>query len=199
MRKRLAFITLLLLTLTGVGFSLADDDSNEPAKLVSPDLADTPFSVMMKVITHKRCMNCHPAGDKPRQGADSHLHNFNVQRGADGHGIAALQCSTCHQSENNDFSGVPGAPHWHLAPRSMAWEGMSRTEIARSILNPENNGGKTLEETVKHMTEDDLVLWAFEPGVDDEGKPREKPPVSKADFIDAVKAWAAAGAVIPEE
>jgi len=199
MRKRLAFITLLLLTLTGAGFSLADDRSDEPASQQNRDQADTPFSVMMKVITHKRCMNCHPAGDQPRQGADSHLHNFNVQRGADGHGIAALQCSTCHQPENNDFSGVPGAPHWHLAPRSMAWEGMSRTEIARSILNPENNGGKTLEETVKHMTEDDLVLWAFEPGVDDEGNLREKPPVSEEDFIAAVKAWAAAGAVIPEE
>jgi hypothetical protein len=81
----------------------------------------------------------------------------------------------------------------------MAWEGLSRTEIARSMLNPENNGGKTLEETVKHMTEDELVLWAFEPGVDDEGIPRETPPVSKEAFISAVKAWAAAGAVIPED
>ncbi len=196
MGKRFAFTILLLLTLTGVGVSLAD---HQEAEVRSLELADAPFDIMMKVVMHKRCMNCHPAGDRPRQGADSHVHNFNVQRGADGHGIGALQCSTCHQSENNDFAGVPGAPHWHLAPSSMAWEGLSRTEIARSMLNPENNGGKTLEETVKHMTEDELVLWAFEPGVDDEGIPRETPPVSKEAFISAVKAWAAAGAVIPED
>lgn len=158
----------------------------------------TPFETMMDVVTHKRCMNCHPSGDKPRQGEDSHLHNFNVQRGPDNHGVAALQCSTCHQRANNDYSGVPGAPHWGLAPKSMAWEGLSRPEIARLMLDPTRNGGKSLDEIVKHMTEDELVLWAFEPGVDNEGKPREKPPVSEAEFIAAVKAWADGGAVIPE-
>lgn len=165
----------------------------------STDAADDPFTVMMQVIAHKRCVNCHPSGDRPRQGADSHLHNFNVQRGPDNHGMPGLNCSTCHQSENNDYSGVPGAPHWGLAPLSMAWEGLSRTEIARSMLNLENNGRRSLEEIVKHLTEDELVLWAFEPGVDNEGVPREKPPVSEEAYIAAVKAWAEAGAVIPEE
>lgn len=158
-----------------------------------------PFDTMMDVLTHKRCMNCHPAGDRPRQGEDSHLHNFNVQRGPDDHGVAALQCSSCHQSANNNYAGVPGAPHWALAPKTMAWEGLNRAELARAILDPEKNGGKSLEEIVTHMTEDELVLWAFEPGVDDEGKPREKPPVSEADFKAAVKAWAAAGAVVPDD
>lgn len=158
-----------------------------------------PFETMMDVLTHQRCMNCHPSGDKPRQGEDSHLHNFNVQRGPENHGVTAVQCSTCHQAENNDFSGVPGAPHWGLAPKTMAWEGLSRTEIANVILDPEKNGGRSLEEIVKHMTEDELVLWAFKPGVDNEGNPREKPPVSEADFKAAVKAWADAGAVVPED
>ncbi|TXF88439.1 hypothetical protein FUA23_14990 [Neolewinella aurantiaca] len=158
-----------------------------------------PFDTMMDVVTHKRCMNCHPSGNKPRQGEDSHLHYFNVQRGPDDHGVAAVQCGTCHQSKNNDYSGVPGAPHWGLAPLSMAWEGLSRAEIARVILDPEKNGGKNLEEIVKHMTEDELVLWAFEPGVDNEGIAREKPPVSEADFKAAVKAWAANGAPIPND
>jgi len=44
-----------------------------------------------------------------------------------------------------------------------------------------------------------LVLWAFNPGVDQEGNPREKPPVSEEDFIAAVKTWMDAGAPIPEE
>jgi hypothetical protein len=81
----------------------------------------------------------------------------------------------------------------------MAWEGLSRSEIARSMLKPENNGGRTLDDIVKHLTEDKLVLWAFDPGVDQEGIQRSVPPVSKADYIVAVKAWADAGAIIPTE
>ncbi|MEM7104691.1 MAG: hypothetical protein AAF502_16260 [Bacteroidota bacterium] len=159
---------------------------------------DTPFDKMMAVLTHKRCVNCHPAGDRPRQGEDSHYHNFNVMRGADNHGLAALRCESCHQHENNNFSGVPGAPEWSLAPIEMAWEGLTRVEIARSMLDPEINGGRTLEETVKHLTEHELVLWAWDPGVDAAGNPREKPPVPKDEYILAVKEWAANGAIIPE-
>lgn len=161
--------------------------------------ADTPFDKMMAVLTHKRCVNCHPAGDRPHQGEDSHVHNFGVLRGADNHGIAALRCETCHQSENNNYSGVPGAKEWSLAPKEMYWEGLSRVEIARSMLDPTINGGRSLEEVVEHLTEHELVLWAWEPGVDANGVPREKPPVSKEEYIKAVKEWAEAGAVIPAE
>ena len=160
---------------------------------------DTPFDKMMAVLTHKRCVNCHPAGDRPHQGEDSHVHNFGVQRGTDNHGVAALRCESCHGPENNDLSGVPGAPEWSLAPLSMAWEGLSRVEIAKSMLNRQNNGNRSLEEIVEHLTEHELVLWAWEPGVNSEGEPRELPPVSKEDYIRAVKEWAEAGAVIPEE
>lgn len=156
------------------------------------------FDAMMSVIMHPRCMNCHPSDDRPRQGMEGRIHYFGVQRGADGHGVPALKCGTCHQKENNDFSGVPGAPHWHLAPRSMGWMGLSRGEVARAILDPAKNGGRTLEETVTHLTEDELVLWAWEPGVNHAGIPREKPPISKQEWIDAVKTWAANGAPIPE-
>ena len=161
--------------------------------------ARTPFDEMMDVVMHQRCMNCHPDGDRPRQGDDSHLHRFEVQRGEDGHGVAALSCGTCHQEANNLSSGVPGAPHWHLAPRSMGWEGKNRTEVARAMLDRSKNGGRSLAEIERHLTEDALVLWVFDPGVDNEGVPREKPPVSKEAYIAAVKAWAAAGAPIPEE
>ncbi|MEM1358567.1 MAG: hypothetical protein AAGF89_10220 [Bacteroidota bacterium] len=174
-------------------------DSDEMEEDASPLSAPDPFTTMMKVLTHKRCVNCHPSGDRPRQGEDSHYHNFGVLRGPDNHGVEGLTCSTCHQSENNDYSGVPGAPEWSLAPIEMQWEGLSRVEIARSMLNPEINGGRSLEETVKHLTEHELVLWAWEPGVDDEGNPRELPPVPLEEYIKAVKDWAANGAVIPEQ
>lgn len=180
----------------------ADPNPREESDLKIPESFtnnDTPFDQMMAVLTHKRCINCHPSGDQPLQGEDSHLHNFEVQRGPDNHGVAALKCESCHGSENNEFSGVPGAPEWSLAPKKMAWEGLSRIEIAKSMLNPANNGGRSLAEVVKHLTEHELVLWAWEPGIDAAGEPREKPPVSKEDYIKAVKEWAANGALIPEK
>lgn len=201
MKKTLFLLLTLFLCYVGLSFDLKDVPSAEdppPASSEEIILSD-PFDVMMDVISHKRCINCHPSGDRPRQGEDSHLHYFNVQRGTDGHGMPAAQCSTCHQAENNDFSGVPGAPHWHLAPRSMAWEGLSRGEIAQAMLDRTKNGDRSIEDIEKHLTEDPLVLWVFNPGINNEGVPREKPPVSKEDYIKAVKEWIAAGAVIPAD
>ncbi len=170
----------------------------EIEKQPSTETSAAAFDQMMEVVAHKRCVNCHPSGDQPNQGEDSHVHRFGVQRGDDGHGVAALSCHTCHQDENNNFSGVPGAPHWHLAPRSMGWEGLSKTEIARAMLDRTKNGGRSLEDIRNHLTKDALVLWVFDPGVNNEGVPREKPPVSKEDYIAAVNAWVDAGAPIPE-
>lgn len=188
-------------------FSFASFNSAKitaPPISLEPDVtmesqSPTPFDKMMMALTHKRCVNCHPAGDRPLQGEDSHIHNFDVQRGMDDHGVVALRCESCHQPENNDLSGVPGAPDWALAPLSMAWEGLSRVEIARSMLDRSKNGNRSLDEVVKHLTEHELVLWAWEPGVDASGKAREIPPVSKEEYISAVKEWAASGAVIPEQ
>jgi len=157
------------------------------------------FDKMMEVIMHKRCVNCHPAGDMPRQGEDSHLHYFGVQRGEDGQGLAGYACGSCHHEENNNYAGVPGAPHWGLAPASMAWEGKSKIEIATQMMDPTRNGGKNTQQILKHLTEDELVLWAWDPGVNDEGQPREKPPLSKEDWIATVKEWIRNGAIIPSE
>jgi len=193
-------IAMLLVGSLVLGFADATEKSLSSSADEASDLSpEEAFDKVMAVLTHKRCVNCHPSGDRPRQGEDMHLHNFNVQRGPDNHGVAALKCGTCHQNENNNISGVPGAPEWSLAPIEMKWEGLSRVEIARSILNPEINGNRTLEETVKHLTEHELVLWAWEPGVDANGVPREKPPVPLEEYIAAVKEWAAAGAPIPAE
>lgn len=201
MKKQQLIFTFLAFLIVSITLLMANANNPEPAEASVPSTAtaDDPFTTMMKVLTHKRCINCHPAGDRPHQGEDSHVHNFDVQRGVDNHGIAALRCETCHQPENNNYSGVPGAPEWSLAPIEMQWEGLSRVEIAKSMLNPKNNGGRNLDEVVKHLTEHELVLWAWEPGVDSEGNPRELPPVPKDEYIKAVKEWAAAGAVIPEE
>jgi hypothetical protein len=186
-----------------LGFAYLDPGKPSPKTDAPPppssQNAEEAFDKMMQVLTHKRCINCHPSDNRPRQGEDSHLHYFGVSRGTDNHGAPALRCNTCHQPENNPLSGVPGAPEWSLAPLSMAWQGLSRVEIARSMLNPENNGGRTPEEVMHHLTEHELVLWAWDPGVNADGIPREKPPVPKDEYIEAVKAWFEAGAKIPEE
>ena len=176
-------------------FSPTGSDSAETA------LSDTSaFDKVMQVLTHQRCVNCHPAGDKPRKGDDSHTTRaLGVSRGEDGHGLEGIACSTCHTDENNDFSGVPGAPHWALAPAGMAWEGKSRVEIATQMMDPKRNGGRSHEEILEHLTEHELVLWAWDPGVDAEGIPREKPPVPKDEYIAAVKEWIHGGAIIPEQ
>lgn len=199
--KRLLWMVFGVTLIFTFSFALSPDPPHIDTEYATANDYDASeaFDKMMQVLTHKRCVNCHPSGDRPRQGEDSHYHNFNVIRGADNHGVAALRCESCHQPENNDFSGVPGAPEWSLAPIEMKWEGLSRVEIAKSMLNPDNNGGRNLDEIVKHLTEHELVLWAWEPGIDASGNPREKPPVSKEEYIKAVKDWAAAGAPIPEE
>ncbi len=168
-------------------------------RALSDDSVDPNFDKMMQVLTHQRCKNCHPSDGIPKQGEDSHPHYFGLVRGKDNHGFEATKCSTCHQNENNAFSGVPGAPEWSLAPHSMRWEGLSRTEIAKSILDPKRNGDRNHDQIMHHLTEHALVLWAWDPGVDANGEPREPPPVPKDEYITAVKKWFNDGAKIPDE
>ena len=192
----LGIISILSLGLASMGdFSSVADNTRETVDVVDDD----PFSKVMQVLTHKRCVNCHPSGDIPRQGEDSHLHNFDIVRGPDGHGLEGYTCNTCHQDQNNDYSGVPGAPDWALAPIEMAWEGKTRVEIATQMMDPARNGGMNHEEILEHLTEHELVLWAWNPGVDAEGSPREVPPVSKDEYIAAVREWIEGGAIIPSE
>lgn len=162
-------------------------------------VADTAYHTMMQVLTHERCLNCHPNDNVPKQGDENHPHYFGMSGGEEDKGFAATKCATCHQEENNIYSGVPGAPHWALAPKSMAWEGRTAAEIAANMLDTSKNGNRSHEDLIHHLTEDELVLWAFNPGVDHEGQPRTKPPVSEAEYKAAVKAWFANGAIIPEE
>ncbi len=199
MKRSASKYILLSCLILGVSLGLTSFEGEDTIPKVELSLDQSSFDKVMRVITHKRCMNCHPSGNTPRQGEDSHLHHLGVQRGVDGNGLAGYTCNTCHQAENNNFAGVPGAPHWALAPNSMAWEGKSRVEIAKQIMDPARNGGRSTDDILKHLTEDELVLWAWEPGVNGEGEARELPPIGKEEWIAAVKDWIANGALIPEE
>lgn len=153
-----------------------------------------PFDTIMSVLTHPRCSNCHPVADRPRQRDEQIIHLFNVTRGEDNHGGPVQTCETCHHEENNPYSLVPGAPHWGLAPKSMGWYGLTDAEIAEALLNPTKNGDRTFEDLLHHMSEDPLVLWAWEPG-----NGRTPPPVSHEEFVQALEEWFDAGAPIPVE
>lgn len=144
---------------------------------------------ILEVLTSPRCLNCHPTDDRPRQGDEGRIHGFNVVRGAADRGWEAQRCATCHRDENNAYAGVPGAPHWALAPSSMGWLGLSGTEILRRLVDRELNGNRSREELVEHMSHDALVLWAWEPG-----NGRQPPPVPLDKFRDALAVWLTAEA-----
>ena len=154
------------------------------------------FLDVYKVLTHPRCMNCHPSGDAPLQGDDSHPHMQNVKRGEDGKGKYALKCANCHQDTNLPGENLPpGNPNWHLPKRDMplVFQGKSPRELADQLKDPKRNGGKTLEQLVEHVTHDKLVLWGWEPG---DG--RTKPPLSHDEFAGKFREWVEKGAASPE-
>lgn len=151
------------------------------------------FTEAGKVLQHPRCVNCHPAGDRPLQGEDGRLHLPAVQRGDGGIGVEGLRCTACHQAANYDPAGVPGHPEWHLAPIEMAWEGKSLAEICEQIKDPARNGGKSMAALVEHAAHDSLVGWGWAPG---EG--REPAPGTQAVFGALMAAWVDTGAVCPQ-
>jgi len=125
------------------------------------------FQEAGKVITSARCMNCHPAGERPTQTDKMTPHQPLVVRGEAGMGaVGGLACTTCHHETNFDPAGVPGNPKWSLAPAEMAWQGKTLGQICVQIKDKERNGGKDMAALVKHMTEDELVGWA---GIPEQG------------------------------
>jgi hypothetical protein len=150
------------------------------------------FIEASKVLTHQRCVNCHPAGDRPRQGDASRLHQPPVERGADGFGLPAMRCPICHQQTNFEPAGVPGDPVWHLAPHEMAWEGKTPEQICAQIKDPARNGGRSLDDIVHHVGTDHLVGWAWAPGGD-----RRPAPGTQMQAGALLDAWVKTGAVCP--
>lgn len=151
------------------------------------------FEEAGKVILHPRCVNCHPATDRPLQGDEAQLHVPAVQRGEGGLGVAGLRCTTCHGAANYDPAGVPGHPEWHLAPIEMAWEGRTLAQICEQIKDPRRNGGKSMQQMIDHMANDSLVGWGWTPGAG-----RAPVPGDQASFGALFQAWAESGAHCPQ-
>src|SRR5499427_7677374 len=199
MRRPLVVAVVALLTSMLSAYAVAEGQSNG---LAAPErfdsISDTAarsaaiFTELGKVLTHPRCTNCHPAGDRPRQGDARRLHQPPVWRGADGFGLPAMRCPICHLQANFDPAGVPGNPIWHLAPHEMGWEGKTLGEICAQIKDPARNGNRTLASLIEHIGEDHLVGWAWAPGYG-----RQSAPGTQKQAGALVEAWVKNGAECP--
>ncbi|MCG7855858.1 hypothetical protein MD537_02715 [Flavihumibacter sediminis] len=152
------------------------------------------FRDVYKVLISPRCMNCHPSGDVPLQGDDSHLHTMLPQRGKDGKGINAMKCGNCHQATPMEgLNQPPGHPDWHLPPADMkmVFEGKTAGQLAKQLVNPKTNGGKTIKQLIEHA-DDGLVKIGW-----DMGEGRTPPPISHAEFKKAWITWIEKGAYAP--
>lgn len=153
------------------------------------------FESIVTVLRNPRCLNCHSTGDFPRQGDDGHPHAMEVRRGPDGKGLTAEKCSTCHQDHNLGEEHLPpGAPNWHLPPADMPmiWQGLTDRQICEQLKDPTRNGHRSLDQIRRHMGEDKLVAWGWNPG------PGRAPvPMPKDEFVAKVNAWISGGATCP--
>jgi len=166
-----------------------------PAASIRESAGVIAFETVRQVLQHPRCQNCHPLGDSPLQFEAGTPHAQFVTRGPDGKGVPGMHCSACHGAANPPASygphAPPGAPNWHLPPAGtpMVFQGRNSAQLAKALADPKQNGGKTLEQLLEHVSHDKLVLWGWSPG-------GERAPVSTphAEFVAAFRTWIDAGA-----
>ena len=156
------------------------------------------------VLSSPRCLNCHTMTDFPRQTDGRYAHIYGVTRGADDKGAGTLRCTSCHESINNQVTGIPGAPDWHAAPLSMAWESAPRVVLSSSALcatfkDKAKNGNRDLGDLEHHVATDPFVLWAWSPGSRPNGNGRLTPPITHDGLVQTIKEWAADGASCPTQ
>jgi hypothetical protein len=196
-RANFALIRILaILAIAPVIFAIAN--LHAAADNAKPDAAASAkaFLEIHKVFTSPRCQNCHPAGDAPLQGDDSHVHLQDVKRGKDGHGVSAMRCETCHQTSNLAGDHMPpGNPKWGLPSpeHKMVFVGRTPAELCRQLKDPKQTGGRSLQQLLEHVANDELVGWGWNPG---DG--RALPPLSRSDTVAQMKTWIDGGAACPE-
>jgi len=186
----------LLVTLAS-GLALAWIASAQQS--AAPSNSAAMFTRIATVLQSPRCLNCHTVTDYPRQGDDRHAHIFFVSRGPDDRGFPSARCTSCHGDANNDATGIPGRPDWHMAPLSMGWEGLSPAQLCHRLLDPAANGHRSPEQIYEHIAFDrQFVAWAWSPGRNVQGVERSVPPIPHDEFAQLVKQWVAAGAPCPQ-
>ena len=153
------------------------------------------FVEASKVFLHPRCVNCHPAGDAPLQGDDSHRHAQSVVRGPDGHGVLTMKCPTCHGAKNfPQENAPPGATDWHLPPPEtpMVFEGRTAAQLCVQLKDGKQNGGRDVAQVIDHVQTAPLTSWAWAPGLG-----RTPAPGTQAQLVALLRRWADTGAECP--
>lgn len=200
--KMITVLVIILSVITGMASAFKGKDNlieNEAEfGAINRDSVESvkAFMKAYTVLMSPRCMNCHPSGDVPLQGDDSHLHTMSPQRGQDGKGVFAMKCTNCHQPTNTPgLHTPPGNPTWHLPPSDMkmVFQGKTPHQLAKQLVDPAQNGNKDKKQLIEHAM-DDLVLAGWNPG---EG--RSLPPMSHQEFKKAWTAWLEKGAYAPAE
>ena len=147
-----AALNVLLITTAGLG-----GDTFAQSAAVGEQDSLAAWGRISVVLTHPRCLNCHQL-NTPLQGDTRRIHIPPVVRGADDRGAGTMRCHNCHSdTRNNEYSGVPGAPHWQLAPVSMLWEGLSNGDLCRMLKDPLRNGDRTTDALIDNMETERLV------------------------------------------
>ncbi len=194
-------VLMTLILLVGISaFKLNDKTENNRKPRASTEIIDSlqsiaAFGEVYKVLMSPRCMNCHPAGDVPLQGDDSHIHAMLPKRGKDGKGISAMKCANCHQPTNIPGpNNPPGNPKWALPPADMkmVFEGKSPRELALQIMDYNQNGHKDKKKLIEHAR-DTLVKagWTMEG--------RTPPPLPYDEFVKVWDTWINTGGFAPEK
>jgi mono/diheme cytochrome c family protein len=188
---------LAVIVSTASGFKGENDVTNTERDPINKDSVESAqaFLQVYKVLMSPRCINCHPSGDQPLQGDDSHIHTMNVQRGNDGKGLYAAKCSNCHLPENTaGLNAPPGNPKWQLPPADMkmVFEGRSAHDLALQIMDYTRNGHKNKKQLLEHAR-DTLVKAGWNMG---EG--RKQPPLAYNDFLKVWDEWINKGGYAPK-
>ena len=198
-----ATVLLLMVALTAFGINTKLLSTNNYTKV--PDNAEKKkdsvasvkaFEKVYSVLMSPRCMNCHPKGDVPLQGEDSHIHTMQPKRGEDGKGLYAMKCANCHQPENTPgLHTPPGNPNWHLPPADMkmVFEGKTANQLAKQLIDPNQNGHKDMKKLIEHA-DDGLVLAGWKPA-----QGLKLPPLSHKEFKKAWITWLETGAYAPKK
>jgi mono/diheme cytochrome c family protein len=148
---------------------------------------------MATVLQHPRCSNCHQP-EEPLQGDGGRRHSPRVVRGRDNMGVPGMRCGSCHSAQgNNEASRVPGATDWKMPPRSMSWAKLPIGQLCRTLKDPTKNGRRSLKAIIKHIEEDSLVHWSWDPG-----GARESIAMPHHVFVEFAEEWVRSGAHCPD-
>ena len=194
-------ILLLVLVIFGIGMGMTKADWKKEQYVEIPQqetdslASKRAFLKVYEVLKHPRCLNCHPSGDIPLQGDDSHVHSMKPRRGKDGKGLYAMKCANCHQNTNAPgLHAPPGNPEWHLPPADMkmVFEGRSAHKLAKQMIDTSRNGNKSIADLIEHA-DDTLVKAGWKPA---EGL--SLPPLTHEEFKEAWLTWLENGAYAPD-